>query len=175
MLELITSLFASSGFGAIIGGIGAWITRREERKNLEAKYEYDLKMANIRIEELKLEQAHELAVADKNIQRAEVEGTIQRDLADTMAFKDSLSVNLKSYGSPIIDGIIGLMRPIITIYLLVVASFIVWQINTLAGGLQGLQTKELLPIYKETIAQIIFLSTTAVTWWFGSRPSSMRK
>lgn len=176
MLEAIIAIFSSSGLGAIVGLFGSWLTKREERRNLELKYDYDVKMAEIRKSEAEMEFNHELALADKQIERAQVEGAIQRDVEEMAAFRESLKEQQQMYKIKFVDAIRGLMRPLITIYLLVIATFVTMKIGGYVGGLQGaMDPNELVTMYKDTIAQVMFLVTTSVTWWFGSRPSSQRK
>ena len=174
MFEFVTTPFASSGFGAIIGFIGSWVTRMEERKANDLKYKHDLEMARIRNQELKLEQDHEIAMADKNYNRAELEGEIARDIGNTEAFKMSLG-SLKSTGIKWVDAITGLMRPLITLILLGLSFYLIYEINKIVGGIGSLPIDELVLLYKDVISETFFLVMVAVTWWFGSRPSSYRK
>lgn len=175
MIEAIAGIFSSSGLGAIVGLFGSWLTKREERRNLELKYDFDIKMAEIRKSEAEMEFNHELAVADKQIERAKTEGEILINKAELDAFAEGLKEQQMNYNIKFVDAIRGLMRPVITVYLLVIATFITYKINAYVGGMDSLDAAELLTMYKETIAQIMFLVTTAVAWWFGSRPSSKRK
>ena len=79
------------------------------------------------------------------------------------------------YKISFVDAIRGLMRPLITIYLLIIATFVVINIGSYIGGLESLEKAEMVTMFKNTITQIMFLVTTAVTWWFGSRPSQQAK
>ncbi|ABC28924.1 hypothetical protein HCH_02094 [Hahella chejuensis KCTC 2396] len=74
-----------------------------------------------------------------------------------------------------VDAIRDLMRPLITVYLLILATFVTLNISRHLGGVGALSPVDLMVLYKEAIAQMLFLTTTAVTWWFGSRPSSLRQ
>ena len=73
-MEALFSILTSTGAGGIIGVLGRWLTKREERKNIQLQFERDIKLAEIRKEEAKIEAEHELAIANKQIERAEVEG-----------------------------------------------------------------------------------------------------
>ncbi|MDG9670869.1 hypothetical protein ONV78_24230 [Hahella sp. CR1] len=174
MLEGLLALFSSSGLGALVGMFGSWLTKREERKDQQFRLTYELKMATLRKQEAELQYNHELALADKQILRADTEGRINRDIAETAAFKDGLKEQSQTYGMWFVDAIRGLMRPLITVYLLVLATFVTLNISSHLGGVGALSPVELMILYKEAIAQMLFLTTTAVTWWFGSRPSSIR-
>ncbi|MDF2178374.1 hypothetical protein P2G88_08930 [Aliiglaciecola sp. CAU 1673] len=176
MLEAIVGIFSSSGLGAIVGLFGSWLTKREERRNMALKLEFEVKMAEIRKAEAEMEFNHELALADKQIERAQVEGEIQRDVAEMAAFKESLKEQQQMYEIKFVDAVRGLMRPLITVYLLIIATYVTLKIGGFVGGMEGaMPEQEMVIMYKDTIAQVMFLVTTAVTWWFGSRPSSQRK
>ena len=174
-MEALLSILTSTGAGGIIGVVGSWLTKREERKNIQLQFERDVKLAEIRKDEAKIEADHELALADKQIERAQVEGSVAIDQAEVEAFSKGLKEQSKTYGIKAVDGIRGLMRPLITVYLLVIATLLTLKINQLVGGLDSLEMSELKGIYDNVINQMLFLTATAVTWWFGSRPSSQRR
>lgn len=174
-MEALLSILTSTGAGGIIGVVGSWLTKREERKNIQLQFERDVKLAEIRKDEAKIEADHELALADKQIERAQVEGSVAIDQAEVEAFTEGLKEQSKTYGIKAVDGIRGLMRPIITVYLLIIATLLTLKINQLVGGLDSLEMSELKGIYDNVINQMLFLTATAVTWWFGSRPSSQRR
>ena len=171
-MELLFSLLSTTGAGGIMGLVGSWLTKREERENLKVTNAHEKAMATIRMHEQKLEANHELAMADKQLERAQVEGNIAIEQGEIAAFNTSLLQQGKSTGIAFVEAIRGLMRPAITIYLLVIASIIAYNINGLIGGIKQLPTEELLMTYKEIIQQLLFLTATAVTWWFGLRPST---
>lgn len=174
-MTFLADIFASSGLGAIVGLLGSWLTKREERRNLQLKLTHEREMADIRKQEAAFEFEHELAMADKQVERAEVEGRIADDIATTDAFRESLKEQQLKYGIDWVDAVRGMMRPLITVYLLVLATFVTIKIGKFSGGLAGLDRELMNTLYSDTITQIFFLVTTAITWWFGSRPSSQRK
>lgn len=174
MLDTILGIFTSSGLGAIVGLLGSWLTKREERRTLELKYDFDVKMAELRKSEAEMEFNHELAIADKQIEKTEIEGEIKVEEAELNAFLEGLKEQQQLYKIKFVDAVRGLMRPVITIYLLIIATYITYKINSHVG-ISAVDKAELLAVFKDTIAQIMFLVTTAIAWWFGSRPSSQRK
>ena len=172
---MIETILSSSGLGAIVGVVGSWLTKREERANTELQLDHDIRMAEIRSEEARMEYDHALALADKKLEQTVVEGDVAVGQAELSAFTESLKSGSVSTGVRVVDAIRGVMRPVITIYLLIIGSYVAYQINAYVGGLSSLPTNELLSLYRDIISQILFLLTTAVTWWFGSRPSSSKK
>lgn len=168
------SLLTNTGLGSIIGLVGSWLTKREERKSLTLKYDFDLKMAEFDRIEAEAEANHELAMADKQLERSQVEGDIAIGEAEVIAFQESLKSQGKTTGIKFVDAIKGLMRPLLTTYLIIVASVVAFKLHALTG-FQSIAPTELLATYTGVIDQLLFLTSAAVTWWFGSRPSSARK
>jgi hypothetical protein len=167
----IVDLFSTGGMGAIIGLAGSWLTKRENRKEAELNLQREIELGKLRLDELAAESEHELAMADKQMQRAELEGDIVVEKAEVDAFTESLKAQAKSTGILIIDAVRGLMRPLITVFLLGVSTWLACSVNDLVGGLSSLDSKAIYALYDQIIQQIIFLTVTAVTWWFGSRPA----
>lgn len=173
MLETLLGILASGGTGAIVGLIGSIAIKWLDLKVLKEKLTVEVKMAEIRTRELELEQSHALALADKEIDKAEVEGKITLDVAEMQAFAESQKAQAIRYGG-VVDSIRGLMRPVITLFLLIASTWILYRVWQMVGGLQALDQDELLALFKSQIDAMTFLTMTAVTWWFGSRPSAQK-
>jgi len=174
MLTAIISLFTSSGMGAITGLVGSWLTKTEERKANKQKYDYDLKMEELRLSETKLEQEHALAMADKNIAETEIKGQVLLESAEISAFQESLKAQTIPSKNAIVGLIRDLMRPVITTYLLGIATYLIIEIAVLSGGLSNLPVAELSKLFQDILVKIMFLVTTTIAWWFGSCPSRTR-
>lgn len=169
MLELILGILSSGGFGALTGIIGAWITKRETRRVLEIENQHTLAMRELDQREREAEMAHELSIADKQVERARVEGDIALQTDELDAFKASIETQ-RQPKSALMDAFLSFVRPLITFALLWESWILLERLNTLVGGLQSLPADVLMDIYKHAIYAVIFLATTAVGWWFGTRP-----
>ena len=167
---MILDILSSGGIGAIVGAIGSFLNKMEERKILKLKHAYNLADRELDLREVVAEQEHNLAMADKQMEQTELEGDIATDVAEVNAFATHLKVNAKATGIAFVDAIRGLMRPLITIYLMAMVTYIGYQTHVLVGGLESLPADELFTLYRDIIMSTIFLMTVAVTWWFGSRP-----
>lgn len=174
MIGEIISIFTSGGFGAIIGGIGSIFTRIEERKAKKDQYEHDYKMAQIALEESKLDRQHELSMADKERIKTEVEGAIDVKKLDYQALIETVKDSQKPTGIKWVDAVRALMRPLITTYLLIVSSIIAVQVFRYTQGLASLSPTEILTMYKDLISNINFLTNVSVTWWFGTRSTNKK-
>lgn len=160
----LVDLVTTGGFGAVVGLVGSYLTKREERM-------IQTEMAAARLEEAKLEFSHELSMADKQMERAEVEGNLQVQEVEAGAFVESVKTASATIGITFVDAIRGLMRPVITLYLLGVATLLAIKVDDLVGGMAVFNGDQLFALYDQVIMQVIFLTATAVTWWFGSRPA----
>lgn len=174
-IGFVADIMTSSGLGAIVGLAGSWLTKREERRNLEITTAHEATMAVHRKDEIAAESKHEIDMVDANIERAQVEGGISLGMAEMNAFTEGLKEQQMLYKVKWVDAIRGLMRPAITVYLLILATFVTWQVGKFTGGLEAIDQTVMSELYTDTIGQIFFLVTTAVTWWFGSRPAGQRK
>lgn len=175
MLGGIVDLFASSGIGAIVGVVGSFLTKVEDRKLQKQKADHDLKKAEVRAKEFMAESKHELDMADKQVERAEAEGQIAVDVVNSQAFLESQKEHSRTYKSAFTNMVRGLMRPAITVYFLVLATIITINLHIMVGGLSALDENVILELYASNINQALFLTTLVITWWFGARPASQRK
>jgi len=169
MLDAILGIASSSGLGAIVGLVGSYMAKREQRKLDEMNNTHALSMAKVDMERDAAESAQALQMADKQIEHAVAEGAIQSDIVAGEAFTASQMMASQPSGTKWVDGIRSAMRPLITIYLLVIVTLITYNLGNLLGGLGGLPVSELYALYSHIINQAVFLTVTAVLWWFGSR------
>ena len=174
-MEFIAALFGSTGFGTIIGLAGSLFTRWDERKKQAQAFDQEHKLALLRVEEQKLEQNHELAMADKEMERAEVESATVIAEGELNAFAKSIEIGNSKSGDGFVNGFNSLMRPILTIYLLIISTWFTYLIYVNVGGLDSLNEEETQNLFKQVIMTFLFLASTAVTWWFGARPTSVKK
>lgn len=166
----LVDVFSSGGLGAIVGAFGGIASKWQELKLKKLQLQEKLAMAKIRKDEVELEQSHELSMADKQMERAQNEGAIQADLKAGDAFIESIKDASKSTGIPIIDGIKGLMRPVITSFLLCTTIWLMWSIWDKVGGLDSLGETDLIDLFKTIVNQVVFLTVMAVSWYYAARP-----
>ena len=174
MLETILGVFTSGGMGAIVGLAGSIAVKWLEYKTLGQKLAFEKSMALIRMKEAEMEMTHALALADKQMEIAQVEGEIQKDVAEMAAFAESQKAGQQMYGGWV-DKLRGAMRPSITIYLLIVTTALTAMLWNTLGGLETMPVDKLQDLFVYLVYSAVFLTLTATTWWFGSRPSQQVK
>lgn len=168
MLEIFTSILS----GGVTGLLGAGIQRFADYKT--KKLEGEIELAKRKID---LELTHAEAAA--RVKVAEVEGAAKVEVADAEAFAASyVEPKIYSEGSQknsaqvwlllILDLIRGLVRPILTAYLVVLVTLVYLKAARLLNHDILLPTMAYDLVH--TIVQtILYLGTTCVLWYFGVR------
>ena len=169
MIETILGVLTSGGFGAITGLVGGFLAKREQRKLLELQNSHDLQMAEIDFKQSELEHKQALALVDKQVEIAQVEGAIQQDIKDAEAFIESQKSLTQPASHPFMEIGKSLIRPVLTIILLFVTWDIYTDLHEIVGGLEGLDSDHTQDLFIYVVHSIIFLTITAVSWWFASR------
>lgn len=169
MFEVFIPLL-STAFGAI----GALFKAKEERAMKKLELEYQLKFREKDLEELKIEGEIRQKIVETETQAA-MELSADRAMEASFTALAPVFKGAKEWWLKAVDAFTQLMRPAITIYLLVMTTYISSQVHTLVKGLTSIPTDDLVSLYKNIIMALISLTMTAVGWWFGSRPTSNRK
>ena len=161
MIAEIVGLLGSPILGSAIGFLGSWLKDREARKQQELSFKHQQTMAQI--------------TAKNTREELSLKGDIAETVSIGKAFESSQEYGNQKSGSPILDGIRSLIRPIVTVYLLGITSYFGYSIHQLLGGFEILSPADLISLYKEIIVSMLALTNMAVAWWFGSRNSIVRK
>ena len=151
MFEIIASVSSGGATGIIgsaIGTVGRFLEKKQELKQMKLEFDQELQLQELQItarkDELESEQAIVQVQADSDIKTASY-------------------AHDASYGiaTPIIASILRFVRPVLTFGLLGFSGYIFFSVQ------------EDPTVVRELSNQIMFLTTTAVAWWFGDR--SLRK
>lgn len=183
MLELLGTIFGGIFSGGATGLIGIVLQRVADYKNKQL----DMQLENQRA-------ANELAQrrADKEITQAEYEGKLRvataegaaaSDIAESDAFGKSLLKEPERYSTAssltpwqnwimvLLDALRGAVRPLLTIYLCALTTVVWWQVKQ-KMEVEDLDAEAALAVWKMVVGQILYLTTTVVLWWFGTRNKS---
>lgn len=182
MLELFGTIFSSIFAGGATGIIGVIAQRWFDHKNRELDKELE-----------KQRQDHELAMRDKDAaimaqewagrtQVANIEAKATVDAADAAAFGTSFNLEPKQYSSNVVkptkgqswvlvlvDAVRGIVRPGLTVYLCAITTMVYSDAQMLLGKAQGMTATEALDLTKMVVGTVLYLTTTCVLWWFGTR------
>lgn len=180
MLTILGTIFGSIFSGGATGLLGVVLQRFADFKNkqldmkLEAqRAENEIAKRRVDAEIMAQEWAGRLKVAEK-------EGESAMDVAASKAFEASLFKEPERYTyaptlTPsqqwvmvLLDAARGLVRPFLTIYLCALTTYVWYQVRaTLAT--EDLSIDAALDVWKMVVGQILYLTTTIVLWWFGTR------
>jgi len=180
MLEIIGTIFGSVFSGGATGLIGVALQRYADYKNRQLeiqaakeKFEHDLALKQVDMQIMEKEWAG-------RVQVAQTEAEAAADAAASQAFAASYAMEPKRYseGAPVgkVGGILlvlldlfrGVVRPALTVYLCVLTTMIYYQARKLVDK-EDLDPEQALQIEHLIIGTILYLTTTCVLWWFGTR------
>tara|TARA_Y100000310_G_C20510674_1_gene728678 strand:+ start:332 stop:883 length:552 start_codon:yes stop_codon:yes gene_type:complete len=161
--------------GGIAGLIGTGISQFMEHRKRKAEYAFKLSSRRLDMEMMDKR-------AKLNIQEKGVDADIAVEVEAGKAFRESHKKDRASYISPttdnpivqillgIVDFIRGLIRPAATVFF----SYITWNITNellvALGGIKELPQDQMIELLNLTIQTILFITTTCILWWFGTRP-----
>lgn len=181
--------------GMVGSTVGGWFKYKDRKLQIESQKiqnEHDIAMvkvetqamvmeakANIKVAQTQVEGAIELKDADAFIQ-AQKEGN--KDLFDNKWIDGLLSVEGKwryitfpiassiAFLFGFVDFIKGLVRPSLTIYLCIISTYITWMAWDIMqkNGL-NISGSEAVNIFKDVTSVVLYLTVSAITFWFGDR------
>ena len=196
ILATLGSLLTGGAAGGLIGLLGTWLRGREEREAKRIDHAHQLEMRRIDLEEMSREADLHLRQTQAEIdgQKAKAAGelAIAQEVAAGQAQVASYAADRATYSAgwagklkgawggviafllALVDVARGLIRPILTVYLVMVLTAISLHLYRLSV-IQTVQSEQAWALLAQVVGDIAFLTSTAVTWWFGSRPNQARK
>ena len=180
----LTSVFS----GGLTGLIGAGLTAFIDMKKQAAQFDHDFRM-----EELSLKAMSQEYAARKDI--AMVEGQTEISIADAAVLKESYAADRLAY-SPVtvwsdrgwygwvldtllvlVDVLRGSVRPLVTYFLVGFMAVLFMRAYGAYGGINpSMQDPAVLgDIVDQIIATALYVTTTCVLWWFGTRSAQKGK
>lgn len=193
MLDILGTLFGAATGGGLLGAIAGLA-----QKALDAYHQKQIEEQNL----LTLQENHrqELLLKDKELQLmqfeassqlslAELDSRTKIDLASYDALKASHEDDKATYATGseaanslwfiAVDFIRGIIRPFITLYLTLIyticGAYVTHKMFTLSGSPLLNDTKWLETNFTDLISSLLFMTSTVVLWWFGTRPSQKGK
>jgi len=174
MLEIIGAIFgggATGLLGSIINSVGDYFKMKAQNKHEEFMAKIETRHLEMEIKRdvtiAKQEATARMEVADAETQAASYEGD-KRAYLPAEAVKSNTGI---AWLMALVDFFRGLVRPVLTVYLSVVVYLIYMQTKeitdaTVGGAMTPDQAYELM---KTITLGLLYLTFTAVGWWFGSR------
>lgn len=177
----LSSIFAGGATGLLGMGLQRlfdWLKVKQDMQLQKIKNEHELAMRD-----------KDAAIMDKEWQGrlrvATQEGDTAKDVAASQAFAQTLLREPERYSNAstltprqqwvmvILDFCRGIIRPLLTVYLCVLTSYIWWEVHSKLA-LEDLDGGQALDIWTQVVNTILYLTTTVVLWWFGTRNQMSR-
>jgi len=155
----ILDILGSAGFGTLLGGVFGYLTKREERANLQMKLDHE-------INKIKTQTLASIRIAKMGIQEAKVAGSLAIGKAEADAFVESQKPTSKWAAN-----IKSMIRPVILGLLMYQSYSIIDTLETISGGLETLPSEDIMSLYKIIVLSVTGLTATAVGWYFAARSS----
>lgn len=156
MITEIMSLLASPVLGGITGVIGTWLTRKQELEIMKERNTHERGMLQLR--------------SDNRIRETEAQTIADNERLEGEAFKQS-----QDSGSSLGNSIRSATRVVLVIYLTILMTWLAYNVHEIVGGIESLPMGNLFLLYSDIINSILYLTVTAVCWYFGQRPTSTFK
>lgn len=167
--DVVTTAFS----GGITGLVGAVFQGFLHLKENSDKRKFDLEMRRLDINELVKEG--EIA-----LKQTQAEAESRRIVGELNAFASSQKADKATYSNKrssnpwlvAVDVLRGLIRPVLTIGLVCITVVITIDVVEASGGYENLITQHGTSLASELILSIVYMSSTAVLWWFGTRANN---
>ncbi len=180
MLEVLGTIFGSVFSGGATGLLGVGLQRFADYKNKQLdiqaakqKFDQDLALKQVDMQIMEKEWAG-------RVQVAQTEAEAAADAAASKAFEASYAIEPKRYSEGqtvgkvgglllvLLDLFRGVVRPALTVYLCVLTTMVYYQARELIAN-EDLDPDQALKIENLIVGTILYLTTTCVLWWFGTR------
>lgn len=175
LLSIVTNVLS----GGVTGLAGAALQRYADYKNKQLDLALDKQRGDQELEKRKLDNEIMKSEYAGKLQVAQTEGVTAQEVAATQAFGASLFHEPDRYSSGsvtknqmwwlvFLDFVRGITRPLLTVYLCALTTYIWWQVRQLIAT-EDLDGESVLDIWKLVVNTILYLTTTCILWWFGVR------
>ncbi len=177
MFETILGSILGGGATGLLGIIAQrWADYKNKQLDIEltkTKFEHERDMRRADAEIMAQEWAARTKVA-------EVEAAGKEAVADSQAFAASFAMEPTRYSEGVkptrgqgwvlvaLDAVRGAVRPVLTVYLCVLTTLVYVQARELLAG-EDLTPDNAIELVRLVINTILYLTTTCVLWWFGTR------
>lgn len=183
---VFSDIIASVLGGGATGLLGAVVTRIADYKNRQL----DIDLQKIKNDnELQMRHVDERIIEKELASRERVtftEAEASMDIEASKSFQTALTNEPKLFHNPskltkaqnaylaFVDGVRGLIRPGLTLYLCGVTTAVYMQAGTIIKS-QPIPIEQSVEIYTQISSTILYLTTTCVLFWFGVRSEKRTK
>lgn len=176
----IGSLIGSVLSGGATGIIGVAVQRIADYKNKQLDLQLEKQRAADELAKRQVDAAIVKEESAAKVQVAMTEGEAAKDVAASNAFASTMWKEPQRYSDAAklsagqqwvmvgLDALRGIVRPGLTIYLCALTTYVWYQVRMLMGEAH-IDPAAALDVWKLVVQTILYLTTTVVLWWFGTR------
>lgn len=179
MLETLLVSIISGGatglLGVVIQRVADFFNKKQDMMLNKDRMLHEVELRKLDIKILEKEW-------DMRLERARIEADAKLDLAETQVFassfnedpvyiKDQKLNRQQKWLMVALEVLRGSIRPMLTIYLCILTTLIYVHLNKTLGGL-ALEADQAMKLVQQLIATVLYLLTTCVLWYFGTRNKS---
>lgn len=178
--ELLSSVLGGGVTGLLGAVVTKWSDYKTKKLEIEAsreRFAHEVAMRKVDAELMAQEFAARVKVA-------ETEAAGREAVADAEAFKTALTNEPKRYSDAdkvtvgqnwafvVLDLIRGSVRPLLTVYLCAITTMVYMQARALIGpGGAAIPADEAVGLLRLIVNTVLYLTSSAVLFWFGTRQS----
>lgn len=171
--------------GGVTGLLGVVFQRFADYKNKQLDMQLEKQRGDIELQKMEKESEIRKAEAQARVEVAVKEGEAAKDVAESQAFAASFGMEPQRYAQgtapagrvgewgwlllTLVDSLRGAIRPLLTLYLCVIATYLYWDAHSLIGDAKYYTADQALALVTGIIDTILYLWVTCTTWWFGTR------
>lgn len=180
MFEILGLIFGNIFSGGATGLIGVVLQRFADYKNKQLDLQIELQKQAHEINMRKVDAEISAQEWAARTQVAQVEAAGKEAVADAQAFAASFGLEPNRYAEGVkltqgqawlmvaLDALRGSIRPVLTVYLCLLTTLVWYQARAVLGAEQ-LEAEAAIEVWKMVVGNILYLTTTCVLWWFGTR------
>lgn len=176
MLAFIGSIFSGGITGLLGVGVQRFFDFLKVKQELEIRkidHEHEVNMRRIDGELMAQEWSARTQVAT-------IEATAKETAASEASFAASFGAEPQQYSARakigpvagfllvLLDFLRGVVRPGLTVYLCAITTMIYFEARTIMSA-AAFSTGEAIRVHELIVSTILYLTTTCVLWWFGTR------
>lgn len=139
--------------GSLLGRVAGFFENRQAFRQKQAEWKNDV---FLREHEISLHKLNQEARKHETEQELDIIAQAGSFRGLEASLKASTALNANPSGSPWVINVLRLVRPVLTVFLLLMVGWI----------FKGIDDPK---IRAEVLLSIVFATTTAVFWWFGDR------
>lgn len=186
MLESLFDVFGAVLSGGATGLIGAGVSKYLELKKLRESHRHEEEKRRIDLETAKIESEGKLSVAkteaEAAIAVANAQASASKVASDVSAMMASFEHDRATYTVKpgrtvrfllgLVDFMRGATRPLETWFFTGLATYLTIVAVDIIGKMHDVDVVDQLAvdIVKQVFHSVLFVTTTCILWWFGTRP-----